>query len=103
MSEKSAEERGIFERFAEAAKLEIVPGSIEQLDPPDIVCNIIGLGRVGFELTAVDDAKELTRMALNARTSTLWTRELASLNSITQARLHSRARGRVLGEGVHWA
>jgi hypothetical protein len=89
MSDKSAEERGIFERFAEAAKLEVVPGSIEQPDPPDIVCNIVGLGRVGFELTAVDDAKELARMALNGRTSALWTRELASLDSLTQARLRA--------------
>ena len=87
MSDKSTEERGIFERFAEAAKLEVVPGSIEQPDPPDIVCNIVGLGRVGFELTAVDDAKELARMALNGRTSALWTRELASLDSLTFARV----------------
>jgi hypothetical protein len=82
-------ERGIFERFAKAAGLDVVDGSITQPDPPDIVCEIVGLGAVGFELTAVDDTAALTRMALNSRTAEFWAQALASLDPSTRARLRA--------------
>lgn len=82
-------ERGIFERFATAACLDVEYGSITPPDPPDIVCNIGGMGSVGFELTAVDDVTALTRMALLARTHEFWTQALESLDPTIRARLRA--------------
>jgi hypothetical protein len=59
---KALEERGIFECFAQAAGLVVRPQSIAQPDPPDILCEIEGLGQVAFELVQLDDAEELQRM-----------------------------------------
>jgi hypothetical protein len=86
---KRATERGIFELFARRAELDVVPGSIAQPDPPDILCDIVGLGRVAFELTQVDDAAALTRMALLGRTDELWALTLAGLEPGTLARLRA--------------
>jgi hypothetical protein len=86
-------ERGIFERFAKAARLDVEHSSITQPDPPDILCNIAGVGLVGFELTAVDDAAALTRMSLLARTHEFWSQALDSFDPTTRARLRTEHGG----------
>jgi hypothetical protein len=50
---KAQRERRIFEWFAKAAELQVL-GGIEQPDPPDIVVEVAGQGRVAFELVCVD-------------------------------------------------
>jgi len=49
------EERIIFQLFAEAAHLPILPGSIRSKPPPapDIVCEIHGRGTIAFELVEI--------------------------------------------------
>jgi hypothetical protein len=91
---KAALERGIFERFATAARLDVEPGSIEQPDPPDIVCNIRDRGAadfepVEFEMTAVDNGAALTRMGLLPRTREFWSQAFEKLDLVTQARLRA--------------
>jgi hypothetical protein len=56
-------ERAIFERFALAAGFDVEGASIAQPDPPDIVCNIRGLGSVAFE-PAAPSAGDVRRRAL---------------------------------------
>jgi hypothetical protein len=69
---KALEERGIFECFATAAGLVVRPESISQPDPPDILCEIEGLGQVGFELVQLDDQLELQRMKYLGRGPEFW-------------------------------
>lgn len=71
-SEKALVERGIFECFAQAAGLIVRPKSITQPDPPDILCEIEGLGQVGFELVQLDDQRELQRMGYLGRGPEFW-------------------------------
>jgi hypothetical protein len=54
---QSEHEIGVFRRFAKVSALPIIPESIEQppRPEPDILCEIIGQGRVAFELTRIDD------------------------------------------------
>ena len=55
-------ERGIFEEFARSAGLKIVQGMVSQPDPPDVLCEVEGLGPVAFELVQLDSRDELSRM-----------------------------------------
>jgi hypothetical protein len=71
-TEKAQEERGIFECFAQVAGLVVRPESITQPDPPDILCEIDGLGQVGFELVQLDDQLELQRMKYLGRGPEFW-------------------------------
>ena len=50
-------ERDVFSSFADVATFRVVPGSIENRDPPepDIICETEEYGRVGFELTELID------------------------------------------------
>ena len=76
------EERRVFELFAQAARLPVVADSIEQPEPaPDIVCTLEGLGRVGFELTRLDAAAELTSKSAWLSTDKLWAQTLAALSA----------------------
>jgi hypothetical protein len=69
---KALEERGIFECFATAAGLAVRPESITQPDPPDILCEIEGLGKIGFELVQLDEQLELRRMKYLGRGPEFW-------------------------------
>lgn len=69
---KALEERGIFESFAKTAGLVVSRETITQPDPPDILCEIEGLGRVGFELVQLDDQAELQRMKYLGRGPKFW-------------------------------
>lgn len=69
---KALEERGIFECFAQAAGLVVRPESVAQPDPPDILCEIEGLGHVGFELVQLDEQLELQRMKYLGRGPEFW-------------------------------
>jgi len=76
---KALEERGIFESFAKAAGLPVRPESITQPDPPDILCEIEGLGQVGFELVQLDDQVELQRMKYLGRGPEFWEEALREM------------------------
>jgi hypothetical protein len=54
--EQAAEERAIFREFVDVVGLPIVPGSIESRRPrePDILCELVNLGKVAFELGTLD-------------------------------------------------
>jgi hypothetical protein len=69
---KALEERGIFECFVQAAGLVVRPESITQPDPPDILCEMAGLGQAGFELVRLDDQLELQRMKYLGRGPAFW-------------------------------
>ena len=69
---KATEERGIFERFTQDARLSVRPQSVTQPDPPDILCEIEGLGRVAFELVQLDVADEMQRMNYFRRVREFW-------------------------------
>jgi hypothetical protein len=56
-ADKAARERDIFLEFVAVAGLPVVPGSIESRRPPepDIVCELVGGGRVAFEVVELID------------------------------------------------
>jgi hypothetical protein len=74
--DKPAVELRIFEALAPLIGLEIVPFSIQQPDPPDIVCLVQDQGSLAVELVAIDD--DATRKRLNnmANTKEAWDRAL---------------------------
>jgi hypothetical protein len=59
-------ERRHFEWFCQAAELPLIPGCIEQPEPPapDIIAEFAGLGRIAFELVRLNDPDHLTRLRL---------------------------------------
>jgi hypothetical protein len=83
---KSREERGIFEEFAAAAGLQIAPGSVIQPDPPDILCEVAGIGRVAFELVQLDGREELSRMSDFRHSGHLWADVTRNLDSDVRQR-----------------
>lgn len=89
---KALEERGIFGCFAQAAGLVIRPESITQPDPPDILCEIEGLGQVGFELVQLDDQGELQRMKYLGRGPEFWEE---ALHEIPRDVVERRPRGSI--------
>jgi hypothetical protein len=66
MDKKKKHELSLFKRFAKVSALRIIPESIEQpLEPePDILCEILGEGRIAFELTRIDDEAFLAIMTV---------------------------------------
>lgn len=60
---KSEVELATFQALAPLIGLQVVPGSIRQPDPPDIVCEVQGAGVMAFELVALD--ADETRMRLD--------------------------------------
>jgi hypothetical protein len=72
-------ERAIFERFAQDAGFTVRAQSITQPDPPDVVCEFEGLGRVAFELVQLDDAEELQRMGYLHRAREFWSEATEAL------------------------
>ncbi|MGC2461410.1 MAG: hypothetical protein WA446_10645 [Steroidobacteraceae bacterium] len=94
---KNALERAIFERFAPDADLVVRADSISQPDPPDILCEIEGLGRVAFELVQLDDAQELARMGYLHRAGEFWS---AATESLT-AEVLERHRGAQINISFH--
>jgi hypothetical protein len=83
---KSREERGIFEEFAAAAGFQIVPESVTQPDPPDILCEVTGIGRVAFELVQLDGREELSRMSDFRDSGHLWAEISRDLGSDVRQR-----------------
>lgn len=75
---KTDTEKRVFEWFANAAGLRVV-GQIQQPDPPDIVAEIDGHGRVAFELVCVDAQEEFYKHEKFRKTDAAMERELASL------------------------
>jgi hypothetical protein len=88
-ADKGDLERAIFERFAEDAGLVVRPQSITQPDPPDILCDVEGLGQVAFELVQLDDTEELQRMGYLIRGREFW----ADATKGLPAKISQRHRG----------
>lgn len=87
MPSKADAQREIFEAFARAAPFTVVPGTIESPLPPepDIVCEIEGRGRVGFELTELIDEQYRIRVDRMVNTKN-------HLNDYWNTRLESQQR-----------
>jgi hypothetical protein len=78
---KRAHERWTFEAFCAAANLPLVPGSIEQPEPPapDLVAEFAGAGRIAFELVRLNDPDQLIRLRLMHRMPGFLDRQFAAL------------------------
>jgi hypothetical protein len=82
MPNQADSERETFEAFALVAPFRVIQGTIESRRPPepDIVCEIEGRGRVGFELTELIDedykARVNTMFKTKQHLSTYWRNEL---------------------------
>jgi hypothetical protein len=85
-AEKTVEERAIFERFAADAALLVGFASITQPNPPDVLCEIEGLGRVAFELVQLDAQQELARMGDFLSIRELWAQAAESMTMETRQR-----------------
>jgi hypothetical protein len=79
-------ERGIFEEFARFAELKVVEGTISQPDPPDILCEVEGLGQVAFELVQLDSRAELSRMSDFQGVRALWAGAVEDMPPAIRAR-----------------
>jgi hypothetical protein len=77
---KEETERKTFEFLAPLTPMRIVPGSILQNPPPapDIECEIEGVGRMAFELVALDADDTRTRLSNMNATREAWGRALKS-------------------------
>jgi hypothetical protein len=75
---KQERERKIFEVLAPLIGFEVVPDSITQPDPPDIVCEVVGLGQVGIELVALDAPRTRSRLDNMPTTDEAWDRALTT-------------------------
>lgn len=66
---KAAGERAVFREFAQAARVRVVPNSIQSRPPPepDILCEIGGVGPVAFELVQLVDQDLAHGVALAVR------------------------------------
>jgi hypothetical protein len=64
MLTKVERELRIFEALAPMIGYEVVPGSIQQPDPPqpDVLCEIVRVGPLAVELVAIDDPVTRTRI-----------------------------------------
>ncbi len=79
-------ERGIFEEFARSAELKVVKSTISQADPPDILCEVAGLGRVAFKLVQLDSPAELSRMSDFQGVRVLWAGAVEGMQPAIRAR-----------------
>jgi hypothetical protein len=84
---KPQRERAIFEELAQLAGLQVVPDSISQPDPPDIVCEIVTHGALAIELVAIDAPETRSRLDNMSTTDEAWSRALTTWPTESQARL----------------
>lgn len=89
---KQERERRIFEALASLAGMNIVPQSITQPDPPDIVCEIAGQGQRAIELVALDAQATRTRLDNMLTTDEAWGRALSSRSLEEQVQLRADTR-----------
>ncbi len=78
-----------FEALAPLVGITVVTGSIIQAPPPapDIQCNVVGVGRMNFELVAIDGEDTRTRLANMHNTQEAWDRALSRLSAADQFRV----------------
>ena len=88
---KPERERRVFEALAPLIGWEVLPGSVVQSDPPDIVCDIAGEGRLAIELVALDAPETRSRLDNMITTDEAWDRAAATLSAEDQKRLRSEA------------
>jgi hypothetical protein len=69
--EQAAEDRATFEQFVDVVGLPVVSGSIESRQPrePDILCELINVGKVAFELGTLDAFSLRKAMSSNDATA----------------------------------
>ena len=85
-NDKKRRELEVFDDFVRLSRLSVVPGSIENRDPPapDIYCEITGEGPMAFELTEFADSGligEIARVCKHPEKSGngVWTADTASI------------------------
>lgn len=94
---QAEKERAVFLEFVPASGLTIDPESVKSRNPPapDIVCEISGRGRVGFELTELIDQDFMARLSLLGKTkrhlSETWKSKLSDEDSSEFQRKYSNA------------
>jgi hypothetical protein len=78
---KRAHERATFEAFCAAAELPLVPGPIQQPEPPapDLIAEFKSLGPIAFELVRLNDPDHLTRSRLMQQMPGFLDRQFAAL------------------------
>lgn len=81
---KAERERRTFEVLAGLLRWCIVPGSIQQPDPPDIVCDVVGVGALAVELVSLDADATHRRIANLSNTNRAW--DVALARHATQER-----------------
>jgi hypothetical protein len=88
---KRYHERTTFEQFCTATGIAIVPGSIDQPDPPapDLIANLLGIGRVAFELVRLNADEQLMRMNLMHKAPGFFEEQFATLPSDLQSQIKS--------------
>jgi len=86
---KRAHERQVFDQFCAAIGFSLVPGSIQQLDPPapDLLATFDAIGEVAFELVRLNHEDQLTRLSLMERTPSFLDDAFAKLETAHHAAL----------------
>ncbi len=86
---KDAHERRVFVEFCRAAGLPVIPESIQQPqpDPPDIIADIEGQGRVTFELVRLNHDDELHSRKLLTESSYFLSEQFAKVADPQRTRL----------------
>lgn len=87
---KQERERRLFVALAPLIGLDVVPGSIRQPDPPDVVCEIVGRGFLAVELVALDAPETRSRLDNMLTTDEAWSRALATWSDEDQAHLRTK-------------
>ena len=88
---KAERERRIFEALAPLIGWNVTPGSVVQPDPPDIICDVAGEGRLAIELVALDASETRSRLDNMITTDEAWDRAAATLSADNQKRLRIEA------------
>jgi hypothetical protein len=86
---KEERERRIFVALAPLIGLDVVPGSITQPDPPDIVCDVVGRGFLAVELVALDAPETRSRLDNMLTTDEAWNRALSTWPAEDQKHLRT--------------
>jgi hypothetical protein len=84
---KSERERRVFEALAPLIGWNVTQGSVVQPDPPDIICEVAGHGRLAVELVALDAPETRSRLDNMITTDEAWDRASTTLSVENQERL----------------
>ena len=84
---KQYHERRIFDALAPLIGISVIPGSVRQPDPPDIVCDVVARGPLAVELVAIDATGTRMRLENMVTTDEAWRRALTRRPIAEQERI----------------